>query len=127
MFMLDTNVLIALQKRNKAVLEKIASLSDSDVAISSIVELEFRVGLQRPELEPDEFAWGQAILDSLRVFSFESSAAKHGALLRGQVGKSNNYDLLIAAHAIAMGKVLVTNNTKDFENIPGLKLDNWAE
>ena len=36
------------------------------------------------------------------------------------------YDSLIAAHAQALGVTLVTNNTREFERVPGLKLANWA-
>jgi tRNA(fMet)-specific endonuclease VapC len=36
------------------------------------------------------------------------------------------YDSLIAAHAQALGVALVTNNTREFERVPGLKLANWA-
>ncbi|CAB4944609.1 unannotated protein [freshwater metagenome] len=127
MFMLDTNVLIALQKGDQEVARKLSTLNQESVGISSIVELEFRAGLIRETADSRSYQIGHAILDSVRVYPFDSSAATSGARLKLLSKNSNKMDTLIAAHAIAMGRVLVTNNTKDFENIPGLKLDNWAE
>ena len=125
--MLDTNVLIALQRGNQEVARILSTLNQESVGISSIVELEFRAGLLRESADSPGYQIGHAILDSVRVYPFDSSAATSGAFLKMLSKNSNRMDTLIAAHAIALGRVLVTNNTKDFENIPGLQLDNWAK
>jgi tRNA(fMet)-specific endonuclease VapC len=126
MFMLDTNVLIALENRNLNVLRRLASLREDEVAISSIVEFEFRTGLEGKSGDSLEYRSALAILDTLRVYPFDSAAAQHAAALKARDKKGFTFDSLIAAHALSLGKVLVTSNTKDFEKISGLKLDNWA-
>ena len=125
MFMLDTNVLIALQDGNRKVASKLSTLDQDSVGISSIVELEFRAGLVKEAVDSFRYQLGHAILDSVRVYQFDSSAATAGARLKLLSKDSNKMDTLIAAHALAMGRVLVTNNTKDFRGYPGLTLDNW--
>jgi tRNA(fMet)-specific endonuclease VapC len=65
------------------------------------------------------------------VYPFDSAAASRAAYLRrgllDQGKRANRIDTLVASHALSLGRVLVTNNTKDFEKIPGLKLDNWSK
>jgi tRNA(fMet)-specific endonuclease VapC len=55
---------------------------------------------------------------------------KHYARVRAQLEKQGipigNNDLWISAHALASGKVLVTNNVKEFSRVPGLLIENWV-
>lgn len=58
---------------------------------------------------------------------FDHLAAEHYAMLVQRVGVNRrSFDRLIAAHALALGAVLVTNNEKDFADVPGLMVENWA-
>ena len=126
MFMLDTNVLIDLQNRNQAIFRRLAALEDDLVSISSVVELEFRTGLEGLPGDSEKYQFGIALLDRIRVYPFDSAAAQHAAYLRFHGRHPQKFDTLVAAHALSLGRVLVTSNTKDFEKIPGLKLDNWS-
>jgi len=64
------------------------------------------------------------------VAEFDTAAAEVagqvGAWLSSQGTPIGPYDSLIAAHAQALGITLVTNNTREFERVPGLRLENWA-
>ena len=77
----------------------------------------------------------QAVLDGLAlhlaVLDWPQEAAQHYAEIRvdlkrrgAQIGAA---DLMIAAHARAMGAIVVTNNVKDFGRVKGLKVENWAK
>ena len=61
---------------------------------------------------------------------FEGNAAREYGTIRADLKAKGNMigsnDLLIAAHAISLDLTLVTNNTKEFERVPGLKLENWV-
>jgi tRNA(fMet)-specific endonuclease VapC len=131
MFMLDTNVLVAIAEGDRNVLRRITELSNDEVAISTLVEMEFRTHVAGPPSDHPGYLLRTAVLDTLKVYPFDSAAAVRAAeLRRGLLDKgqrANRIDTLIAGHAVSLGKVLVTNNTKDFEKIPDLKLDNWSK
>ncbi len=127
MFMLDTNVLIGLQKGSRDILERLTELQDDEFAISSIVELEFRAGLEGLPGDSLDYQFGIAILDRIRVYPFDSAAAQYAARLRASAKIARKFDTLVAAHALSLGKVLVTNDRKGFAGVPGLKLDNWSK
>lgn len=68
-----------------------------------------------------------ALLPALTIVAFDQAAASaYGDILsmRGWVRK-RDFDRLIAAHAISLGATLVTNNERDFRDIPGLTIENW--
>ncbi len=120
--MLDTNVLIAMLGGTPDVLlERVTAHDPSDIGISSIVFAEIALGSwngKRPPL---------AVLDQLsRTFDiapFDHLAARMYARLPFRRG---SFDRLIAAHALAQGAILVTNNEADFADIPGLRVENWT-
>ena len=66
----------------------------------------------------------------LKVIPFDGQAATHFGQLKAELAKVGKligpYDLMIAGHARSMGLTLVTNNMKEFERVPGLRLSNWA-
>lgn len=67
----------------------------------------------------------------IEVLSFDIAAAYHFGRIRSALfhtGQPNGpYDMMIAAHARSSGLVLVTNNVKEFERVPGLLFENWCE
>jgi tRNA(fMet)-specific endonuclease VapC len=71
--------------------------------------------------EADEL---KAFLTEVEVLPFDDSAARAYAALPFRRG---SFDRLIAAHAIATGRTLVTNNEADFSNVPQLKIENWMK
>jgi len=68
-----------------------------------------------------------ALVEDIEVVPFESSAARAYGPIREATRdrKKDHLDKLIAAHAVALNVVLVTNNERDFINYPGIKIENW--
>jgi tRNA(fMet)-specific endonuclease VapC len=63
----------------------------------------------------------------LGVQGVQVTSLQVAALLIEQAGTPiGSLDLLIAAHALALGRTVVTSNTREFERVPGLKIENWA-
>lgn len=130
-YLLDTNICIYTMKKNPpGVFANLRKLSPDSVGISAITEAELRFGMsnsrkpQHNHLILDEF------LGPFQIMPFDSSAAAHYGEIRSHLKRSGepigNMDLLIAAHARSLSVTLVTNNMKEFEKVPGLKLENWA-
>ena len=130
-YMLDTNMIaFARNRRPEAVLEQLLKQRPEDVCISSITLAELEYGAchsSRPEQNRLALL---LFLSEISVFSFEENAAREYGMIRqdltqkGQLIGGN--DLLIAAHARSLNLTLVTNNTREFERVAGLKLENWA-
>jgi tRNA(fMet)-specific endonuclease VapC len=128
-FLLDTNVLSNLVRDPRGrVRDHIARVGEDHIGTSIIVAAELRYGAAKrgssrlsSQLE--------RILDALEVASFEVPAdAFYGRLrarleVAGQMIGGN--DLLIAAQALALGCILVTDNVQEFSRVPDLHLENW--
>lgn len=131
-YMLDTDTCSYIMKRSHpALLERIqrVQLEKQAVSVVTMAELLFGVRLStRPKQARDAF---DAFIRHLSVLEWTGAAAEHYAeiradlKLRGAMIGAN--DLLIAAHARSLGAVLVTNNTREFGRVKGLKMENWAK
>lgn len=130
-YLLDTNICIYLiNKRPMSVVEHIQSLPIEDIGISTVTVAELEYGVAK-SLRPEENRNALiAFLTPFRIVEFGQVAAyEYGQLrsvleLQGQI--IGPMDLLIAAHALAEGAVLVTNNEKEFRRVPDLPLENWV-
>ncbi|MFM5904064.1 MAG: type II toxin-antitoxin system VapC family toxin [Microbacteriaceae bacterium] len=129
LYLLDTDMSSYLLKGQRKVAPPIFHRGDS-IGISSITVMELQYGVALAGVATDLLSRVTLFLDQIESFSFDDNAAGSAARVRGHlrsIGKpSGTYDILIAGHALALGATLVTNNTKHFENIPGLTLQNWA-
>jgi len=127
-YLLDSDTVSYLVRKVPSVVESAVSVGLANLRLSAITELEIRTGLAIKN-DPKLFASVSEVLEHLEIIPFDSAAAKDAAKVRAflrSVGKpSGTLDPLIAGHAISLGAVLVTHNTKHFENVPGLALDNW--
>ena len=128
-FLLDTNVLSDLVRNPRGrVAEEITKVGESAVATSIIVAAELRFGAvksgsKRLATQLD------AILERLIIFPFDAPAdeqygqLRHDLQKKGQVIGAN--DMLIAAHTLALGRTLVTDNLGEFKRVRGLSTKNW--
>ncbi len=130
-YMLDTNICIYIIKQSPPqVLSKFKSLSIGDIGISTVTLAELRYGVakslhrQKNQHALDEF------ISPLEILPFDTNAADHYGDIRAQLQKQGTLigplDMMIAAHAISLKTTLVTNNGKEFNRIPHLKVVNWA-
>ena len=131
-YLLDTNICIYLiKKRPLAVLERFRQYSPKDVAISTITLFELQYGIEKSQYrERSKDALAKFLLP-LNLINLDRSSAVEAAIIRAQLEKKGMpigpYDLLIAGLARSLDMILVTNNTKEFERIDGLHLENWIE
>ena len=132
MILLDTNICIYIIKRKpEEVLRRFERYHPGDIGISSITlaELQYGVAKNQARLRNEEAL--SEFLIPLEVLPFEESATRvYGsirALLEQQGRMIGSMDLLIAAHAVSLGAVLVTNNVKEFERVPDLNIENWVD
>lgn len=130
-WMLDTNTCIYLMKDHPAqVRERLRGVAIGDVGMSAIVLAELRFGIQKSQRRAENMAALVDFLSYCLVLDWPQAASdayaeiRRGLESRGTPIGSN--DLLIAAHALQLGCTLVTNNTEEFNRVPGLKIDNWT-
>ena len=130
-YMLDTNICIHLiERRPPQVMARFEALSQGDVVMSVVTFAELRDGVER---EPRHKAAAQRALTMLQgfipVMPFDTDAALRYGELAAAVPqrRKDALDRLIAAHALSLGVVLVTNNEADFKGYPGVRVENWVK
>ena len=126
-YMLDTNICIhAILGGSECLDQRLDRCETGDLVMSAITLGELEVGFARssnPDLTRRDAA---AILLAVRVLPFDESAARaFGRVQASAPSRRGAYDRQIAAHAISLGVVLVTNNEKDFDGIPEVLVENW--
>jgi tRNA(fMet)-specific endonuclease VapC len=127
-YLIDTNIAIHARDGFEPVLEKLAQ-HDGAVLLSALSLAELQRGLYRsPELGSLRKARLEALLQAIPVLPFEATAAEIYGQIIARIGwaRGRDFDRLIAAHALATGSFLVTANTADFANVPGLTIENWV-
>ena len=129
-YMLDTDICIyTINERPAAVLIAFRKFQSAGLGISSVTAAELFFGVARTGSQRNLNAL-RRFLATLEIAPFEASAAEVSGSVRAWLASQGTpigpYDALIAAHAQALGVTLVSNNTREFERVPGLKLENWA-
>lgn len=131
-YMLDTDISSYIMRRsNDAVLKKLRRVAVDAVCVSAVTKSELLYGV---EISPRRAKDQAALEDYLRyveVLDYPDEAAMHYAQIRARLRVSGRMiganDLFIAAHARSQGLILVTNNTREFSRVGGLKIENWAK
>lgn len=126
-YLLDATVVFAAASGEMATLDRLSRLAIGEAAISALVYSELlgaAAGAKNPRLA-ENIALIAANLD---ILPFDRKAAEaYGALSRKVEPKRRRMlDRLTAAQALAMEMTLVTLSPRDVEDIPGLRLENWA-
>ena len=128
-YLLDTNIISdVVRNAFGRTAEKIARVGEANICTSIIVAAELRYGVAKKESARLSVQL-DAILNTIEILPFEAPADAEYAALRTQLGRSGQpisaNDYLIAAHALAEGCILVTDNEREFRRIPGLTIENW--
>ena len=129
-YMLDTNVCIATIKEcPEEVKEKLLKIPVGEIGISSIVVAELWYGIRLSSMRKHNEVALNEFLEYVIVLDWPEEAAPEYGRIRAQLKKKGTpvgaNDLLIAAHALALDAVLVTDNIREFRRIPNLKIENW--
>lgn len=127
-YLIDTNIAIHARDGTDAVLDKLAE-HDGAVLLSALSLAELQRGLYKTSRDmPVRQVRLETLLRQIPVLPFDAAAAVAYGRIIAQCGwaKGRDYDRMIAAHAISSGSVLVTNNVTDFQDIPGLTVQDWT-
>ena len=129
--MLDTNICIYIIKnRPKSVKERFREFEIGELCISTITVSELMYGAFKSEQTQKNLKAIEGFLMPFDIVDYDFSASVEYGKIRANLEKKGkvigNMDMQIAGHALALDVVLVTNNTKEFDRVDGLELDNWV-
>ena len=131
MHLLDTNICIyVLNERSRALRQKFNVTKDLCISAITYAELCFGIENGLPAMKKQRYEQLDLFTRLLHILPFDEAAAMHygrirtGLKQRGEMIGGN--DLLIAAHALSVNAILVTNNIREFDRIGDLTLENWA-
>ncbi|MGH6895979.1 MAG: type II toxin-antitoxin system VapC family toxin [Geminicoccaceae bacterium] len=131
--LLDTDTASFIIKgRSPAIEAKLAAIPPDRVCVSAITRAELMYGLKRLPASHRLHVAVRQFLKIVRVLAWDADAADYYAEIRHQLSTTGRpigeMDMMIAAHALAIGAVLVTNNTRHFDRIAApLSWVNWCE
>jgi tRNA(fMet)-specific endonuclease VapC len=131
-FLLDTNICIYIrQEKPQTVLRRFRRLRPGEAALSVITYGELIYGAANSSQREAALERLHELVHWLPALPLPESAAEAYGTIRAELAAKGemigNNDLWIAAHAMAAGLTLVTNNEKEFRRVRGLKLQNWAK
>jgi tRNA(fMet)-specific endonuclease VapC len=139
MYLLDSDILSHLWARHERVETRLREVQDTEIAITSVTKCEILRARCDNLLKvdgPEEVLKAQQRLDRSErllaepiVAPFDEAAAQEFGRLTsiGKLKQIGRADLLIASIALASEASLVTRNLKHFRQVPGLKVENWAD
>ena len=131
-YMLDTSICIyAIKNKPEQVLERLEANLSKGLCVSAITLAELEHGVEKSSCPDRNAAALLQFLSILDVLPFDDLAAvEYGKICAylQRLGKPiGTMDMLIAGDARAEGLTLVTNNVREFERVPELRIENWAE
>ena|SRR5579863_1992195 len=130
-YLLDTNICIYISKEKPTqVLQKFESLMVGEVGMSTITYGELYYGAEKSHSPKKSLALLEELIHLIPPIPLSTATSKQYGNIRCHLEKQGkpigNNDLWIAAHALDLKLILVTNNAKEFQRIPGLKIENWV-
>jgi tRNA(fMet)-specific endonuclease VapC len=130
-YLLDANIVIYIRQKNPAaVLHRFSQLRPGEAGISVIAYGELTYGAMKSSRRESALAQLRELSKALSAVPLPELAAETYGSIRADLSTRGemigNNDLWIAAHALASGLTLVTNNEKEFRRVRGLKVQNWA-
>ena len=130
-YMLDTNIAIYTIKNKPAEVREAFKAHDGQMCISSITLMELIYGAEASVAAARNLRDIEGFVGRLDVLPYDNEAATHTGQLRAELKKIGRpigpYDEMIAGHARSKGLIVVTHNTRQFENVPGIRLENWVK
>lgn len=127
-YMLDTNICIyAIKGGNAHLDQRLDKCATGDLVMSAITLGELEAGFANSRAPDAARQQAAVVFRAVAVAPFDESAARaFGQVQSAAPAKRGAYDRQIAAHAISLGLPVVTNDERDFEGIPGLRVENWT-
>lgn len=130
MILLDTNICIyIINAKPPAVLERFKHYRLGEIGLCSVVAAELAFGVAKSGSARNCQAL-EMFLAPLTILPFDDRAAWAYGDLRAELERRGtpigSLDTMIAAHALSLQAKLITNNTREFAQVPGLHVDNWV-
>jgi tRNA(fMet)-specific endonuclease VapC len=127
--MLDTNLCIEVLRNPRSRAAEHFNANEASLSISTITLHELHFGADRSRRPEYQRALTDTLTARLAVLEFDDEAASHSGNIHATLAKTGNiigtYDMLIAGHARSRGLIVVTNNTREFSRVDGLRCEDW--
>ena len=129
-YMLDTNIVIYTMKNKPTAVREQFNKHYNRMCISSVTYMELVYGAERSANSERNLRELEGFVARMDVLPYESGAAEHTGQLRAELANQGkpigSFDVMIAGHARSLGLIVVTNNTKEFDRVAGLRVENWV-
>ena len=131
LYMLDTNICsYIIRNKPHSIREKLQEVeANHTIALSSIVVSELLYGARKKD-SPKLMKIVSIFIDNFIIYDYSKVSAQSYGNIRTDLEKKGKIiganDLLIASHALSLGAILVTNNTREFERVEELVLEDWS-
>jgi tRNA(fMet)-specific endonuclease VapC len=130
-YLLDTNICIYIaNSRSSRLRARFERLEQGDVGMSIVTWLELSYGVNKSRRKRLNAEKIEQLKDEIPVQPLDVSAGEFYGALRADLERRGavigSLDMLIAAHALALDLILVTNTVREFSRVKGLRIENWA-
>jgi tRNA(fMet)-specific endonuclease VapC len=130
MYLLDTNTCIyIINRRPQDIINKISLHSPSDIKVSAVSVAEMEYGASKSKYREKNRNALKNFLSSFEIIPFNYKDAEIYGIIRAELERQGKpigpYDMQLAAQALQRNYIFVTNNTKEFQQLKSLKLENW--
>ena len=130
-YLLDTNIVIYVIKNRPLSVLDAFNRNSGRMAISSITLAELAHGIEKSGNPARNLAVVEDFVSRLEVLPYDDRAAWQYGIILAALEKQGTpigvNDLHIAGHARSLGLIIVTNNLREFERIPGVSVENWVD
>ncbi|MCY1667681.1 type II toxin-antitoxin system tRNA(fMet)-specific endonuclease VapC [Rhizobium sp. SL86] len=129
-YMLDTNICIFTIKNKPQQVRDAFNRHHGQLCMSSVSLMELIYGAEKSASPERNLAVVEGFAARLEVLSYDEIAATHTGQLRAELARNGTpigpYDQLIAGHARSRGLIIITNNSREFDRVPGLRIEDWT-
>ena len=130
-FLLDTTVCVDYLRGREPAVQRIRASEPEDLVLSSVVVAELRYGAEKSADPRRNHSLLDTLVRELRCVDFDLSAASAYGRVRASLAARGQligpYDMMIAAHALSLGLILVTDNLQELRRVEGLQVETWQE
>ena len=131
-YILDTNICIyIIKKKPEQVIRKLSKIDPSTIALSAVTWSELVYGAEKSENREHNLDALNDFVVPFEILPWTITEAKTAGEVRARLAKLGTpigpFDCQIAAHALSLDLILVTNNEKEFKRVRGLKVENWTK
>ncbi|MHC8409040.1 type II toxin-antitoxin system tRNA(fMet)-specific endonuclease VapC [Pseudomonas sp. Hz4] len=129
-YMLDTNICIFTIKNKPQIVREAFNRHNGQLCMSAVTLMELIYGAEKSATPEKNLGVIEGFAARLEVLPFDNEAATHTGMIRSELAKAGTpigpYDHMIAGHARSRGFIVVTNNLREFERVPGLRVEDWV-